>query len=198
MARVDHGGTGGHRRREQTPAGTGWLRERSRVPLSKYRVIEVMQRDVTSADPAGPLREVFSDIATAEHGCFVVVDEQHHPIGIVTDGDVIRMVLGEQVPGGHYLSVITRSIEAILRHVESERRARGDVVADCMTSPVVTVDEQDTLQRVAEIFAEKHFHALPVVRGGRLVGLVRRVDLLGPIMQVHDEARREREVIGSN
>lgn len=162
------------------------------MPLSKYRVIEVMQRDVASADPAGPMRELFSDIATAEHGCFVVVDEQHHPIGILTVSDVIRMVLGEQVPGGHYLSAITSSIDAILRHLESEKRARGDVVADCMTSPVVTVDEQDTLQRVAELFAENHFHSLPVVRGGRLVGLVRRVDLLGPLMQVHDEARQTR------
>jgi len=159
------------------------------VPLTKYRVIEVMQRDVASADPAGPLRQVFADIATVEHGCLVVVDERHHPIGIITDGDVIRMVLGEQVPGGHYLSAITGSIEAILLHLDGARRAAGDSVADCMTSPVVTVDEQDTLQRVAEIFAENHFHSLPVVRDGRLVGLVRHVDLLGPMMQVHDEPR---------
>ncbi len=163
------------------------------MPLSKYRVIEVMQEDVASADAAGPIRQVFSDIATAEHGCFVVVDEQHHPIGIVTDGDAIHMVLGEQVPGGHHLRAIMSSIEAVLRHLEDARRAHGDSVADCMTSPVVTVEEQDTLQHVAEIFAENHFQSLPVVRAGRLVGLVRRVDLLAPIMQVHDEARRTHE-----
>ena len=163
------------------------------MPLSKYRVLEVMQGDVASADPAGSMRQVFSDISTAEHGCLVVVDEQQHPIGIVTDGDVIRMALGEQVPGGHHLRAILSSIEATFRYLEDVRRSRGDSVADCMTSPVVTVDEQDTLQRIAEIFAENHFQSLPVVRGGRLVGLVRRVDLLGPIMQVHDEARRTRE-----
>ena len=157
------------------------------MPLSKQRVTEVMQRDVASVDPACPMRQVFSDIATVEHGCFVVVDEQHHPIGIVTDGDLIRMALAEQVPGGYYLRAITGSIEAMLRHLEGARRARGDSVAVCMTSPVVTVDEQDTLQRVAEIFAENHFHSLPVVRGGRLVGLVRHVDLLRPITQ---EARQ--------
>ncbi len=163
------------------------------MPLSKYKVIEVMQRDVASADPGDPMRQVFSDIATVEHGCLVVVDEQHRPIGIITDGDVIRMVLGEQVPGGHHLRAIMSSTEAILQHLEDVRRAHGDSVADCMTSPVVTVDEQDTLQRVAEIFAENHFHSLPVVRAGRLVGLVRRIDLLGPIMEVYDEARQAHE-----
>jgi CBS domain-containing protein len=168
----------------------GVLRERSRVPLSKYRVIDVMQREVASVDSSSSMRQLFSDISAAKHGCSVVVDEQRHPIGIVTDGDVIRIVLGEQVPGGHYLRAITSSIEATVRHLKDAERARGDSVADCMTSPVVTVDEQDTLQRVAEIFSENHFRSLPVVRGSRLVGLVRRVDLLGPVMQVHDEERR--------
>ena len=171
--------------------------EHGRVPLNNYRVIEVMQRDVASVDPGGSLRRMFAEIAAVKHGCFVVVDEQHHPIGILTDGDVIRMVLGEQVPGGHYLRAITSSIEAVVRHFEDAKRARGDSVADCMTSPVVTIDEQDTLQRVAEIFAEDHFQSLPVVSDGRLVGLVRRVDLLGPLVQVHDEEQRAREVSGS-
>ncbi len=173
-------------------------RERDRVPLSKYRVSEVMQRDVALADPAGPIRQVFTDIATAKHGCFVVVDERQRPIGIVTEGDVIRMVLSEQVPGGQHLLAITSSIEAIVKHFESMKRARGEIVADCMTSPVVTIDEQDTLQRVAEIFAENRFHLLPVVHDGGLVGIVRRVDLLGPILQVHDEARRVREAVAAN
>ena len=81
---------------------------------------------------------------------------------------------------------------------ETVKRARGETVADCMTSPVVTVEEQETLQRVAEIFAENHFHLLPVVRDGGLVGVIRRVDLLGPIMQVHDEAQEARETVGAN
>ncbi len=168
------------------------------MPLSKYRVIDVMQRDVASADPAGSVDQLIVEIAEAEHGCFVVVDHQHHPVGIVTQGDVVRMVLSEQVPGGHHLRAITTSIDAVLQHLELVKRASGEIVARCMTSPVVTVDEQESLQRVAEIFAEQPFHSLPVVRGGRLVGLVRRVDLLGPIVQVHDEARRARAVSGPN
>ena len=168
------------------------------MTLSKYRVAEVMQGDVALADPAGPIRQVFTDIATAKHRCLVVVDPQRHPIGIVTEGDVIRMVLSEQVPGGQHLLAITSSLEAIVKHFETVKRARGEIVADCMTSPVVTVEEQETLQRVAEIFAENHFHLLPVVRDGGIVGVIRRVDLLGPIMQVHDEAQQARETVEAN
>ncbi|MDP6606340.1 MAG: CBS domain-containing protein [Dehalococcoidia bacterium] len=168
------------------------------MPLSKYKVIDVVQQDVSSADPADPARQLFSDIATAQHGCIVVVDGEYLPVGIVTRGDVVRMVLSEQVPGGLHRRAITTSIEATLEHLKMVRRASGEVVAHCMTTPVVTVDEQETLQRVAEIFAENHFDSLPVVRGGRLVGLVRRVDLLGPIMEAHDEAQRARGLVGAD
>ncbi len=168
------------------------------MPLREYRVIDVMQRDVASTDPAGSMRQVFSEIATADHGCLVVVDGEGRPTGILTDGDAIRMVLGEQVPGGQYLRSITSSIEAVVRHLDDAKRARGDRVADCMTSPVVTVDEQETLQRVAELFSEHHFQSLPVVRDGRLVGLMRRIDLLGPLVEVHDEERQARETSGTD
>ncbi len=162
------------------------------MPLSRYKVIDVMQRSVASVDLSDPAHQIFVEIAAAEHGCFVVVDDRAHPVGILTQGDVVRMVLSEQVPGGDHLRAITTSIEAVLEHLELLKRAGGDTVADCMTAPVVTVDEEETLQRVAEIFADQAFHSLPVVRDAKLVGLVRRVDLLGPIMQVHDEARRAR------
>ena len=91
------------------------------MTLSKYRVAEVMQGDVALADPAGPIRQVFTDIATAKHRCLVVVDPQRHPIGIVTEGDVIRMVLSEQVPGGQHLLAITSSLCQNSGHRRSRR-----------------------------------------------------------------------------
>lgn len=163
------------------------------MPLSKYRVVEVMHRDVASVHATDAIQHLLSSIAAVAYGCFVVVDEQHHPLGILTDSDVIRLVLAEQVSGSRLRS-ITSSVEAILRHLDDLRRTGEDTVADWMTSPVETIDEQDTLQRVAEIFAENRLHSLPVVRGGKLVGLVRPIDLVEPILHVHNEARRDATV----
>lgn len=160
------------------------------MPLSTYRVADVMHQQVATIEPGAGIQQLFREIAGVEAGCFVIVDEERRPLGIVTDGDVIRTVLGEQVPGGSYLRAITSSIEGVLEYLDAVRRSSGDHASDWMTSPVVTVEESDTLQRAAELFAEHHFRRLPVVRDGRLVGLVRRIDLLGPMIKVHDEAQQ--------
>ncbi len=47
-----------------------------------------------------------------------------------------------------------------------------------MTKKPVTITSRDTIGRAAEIFAEKGFHALPVVDDGNLVGIVTSMDII--------------------
>ena len=47
-----------------------------------------------------------------------------------------------------------------------------------MTTPVVTVDEDTELNEIAELLAAHCIKRVPVVRGGRVVGIVSRADLL--------------------
>jgi CBS domain-containing protein len=47
-----------------------------------------------------------------------------------------------------------------------------------MVSPVVTVDPQTSVARIARILCERRISGVPVVAGGRLVGMVTEADLL--------------------
>ena len=160
------------------------------TPLGRFRVEEWMRRDVETISPDLPLSEALARIASSVYGCFVVVDEAGRPTGIITDGDMIRLTLAEQTPGGAYLRRLLASPEAVLRHLQEMRRTHGQV-RDWMTTPLVTVRPDESLQRVAEMFAVSDVHQLPVVRDGELVGLIRSVDLIVPILQAHDELQRE-------
>ena len=160
--------------------------------LARYTVAEVMHSDVAAVGSERPMEELITDIADVQYGCFVAVDEDQAPVGIITEGDIIRLALAEQIPGGTYLREILSSVDAGVRHA----RAHADTVADFMTTPVTTVPFDDRLQRVAETFAESDFHRLPVVQDGALVGLVRRIDLMGPILQVHEEIQQQRRAEG--
>ena len=51
-------------------------------------------------------------------------------------------------------------------------------VSEVMTHQVVTVEPGTTVRSAAEVMAERGFAALPVVDGGRLVGIVAEADLL--------------------
>lgn len=65
-------------------------------------------------------------------------------------------------------------------------------VGDVMTSPVVTVTSHDTVDEALSLMTERRFRHLPVVEGGRLLGIVSIGDL---VKRKIDDAIREAEML---
>jgi CBS domain-containing protein len=158
------------------------------MPLSEYRVIDFSYEDVDTIAPDAALRTVLENIGATKYDCYIVVDPADHPIGIVTTSDLIRRLLAEEPLGGGYLKAILQSSDAAINFVRESQRAHGRTVGDAMTSPIITLDAEDTLRRAAEILGRHHFKRIPVVRDGKLVGIFRAVDLIGPALDVLDRA----------
>ena len=70
------------------------------MPLTTITVGEVMQDHPATIAADRPVREALEALLDSTHGCLVVVDSSQHPVGIVTEGDIVRRVLAEEVPGG--------------------------------------------------------------------------------------------------
>ena len=51
-------------------------------------------------------------------------------------------------------------------------------VLDIMTTKVVTLDPDDSIGLAADIFLANRFHALPIVEGKNLVGILTTYDLI--------------------
>lgn len=51
-------------------------------------------------------------------------------------------------------------------------------IATLMTSKLVTVNPEDTLEQVQELFDQHHIHHLPVVRFRKIVGIISKTDFL--------------------
>lgn len=54
----------------------------------------------------------------------------------------------------------------------------GDTVGDIMTQNVITVGEDTDPEAIARMLIEQHIRRLPVVRGGEVVGIISRSDLI--------------------
>jgi len=59
-------------------------------------------------------------------------------------------------------------------------------VEQVMARNLVKVNPDDTIKKVAEILASKEFHALPVVEGDLLVGIVTTTDLIKYLLQQYN------------
>ena len=64
-----------------------------------------------------------------------------------------------------------------------EPKLRTAAVGELMTRDVLTVDEQTRLDEIADLLIRHRIRRVPVVRDGRLVGVVSRPDLLEHVLE---------------
>jgi CBS domain-containing protein len=67
----------------------------------------------------------------------------------------------------------------ILKH----RSSHDTPVSDIMTSPAVTVTPEDTVHHCMELMTEGRFRHLPVVKAGRVVGMLSIGDLVKAVIE---------------
>jgi CBS domain-containing protein len=58
------------------------------------------------------------------------------------------------------------------------RKMAASTVEDICTKEIITVDEEASVEYIATIMTEKRIHILPVVREGKLVGIIGKKDMI--------------------
>ncbi len=136
---------------------------------------DVMTTDVVSITPDTPVRDIAELLHTRRISGVPVVDTGSRVIGIVSEGDLIghAAIIGER-RRSWWLSLFADESLSARDYIKTHGRTAGEV----MTTNVVTVDEAATLADLAETLARHRIKRVPVVRGGKLVGIVTRGDLL--------------------
>jgi CBS domain-containing protein len=95
--------------------------------------------------------------------------------GIVSEGDLMRRVeSGTERTRSWWLSVFG-DVDAQAREYA---KSHGRRAADVMTRKVVSVDEDATLAQIAELLERQRIKRVPVLREGKVVGIVSRANLL--------------------
>ncbi|MDR5683196.1 MAG: CBS domain-containing protein [Armatimonadota bacterium] len=135
---------------------------------------DVMTSRVVTVRPDTPIPEVARLLTEHRISGAPVVDEQGRLVGIVTERDLLFKEAG---PGG--LPKLAPYVPARSAEVgEQVRRYEGKVAADVMTRDVVTAEEQTPVRVLAATMARRDVNRIPIVREGRVVGIVSRNDVL--------------------
>jgi CBS domain-containing protein len=109
-----------------------------------------------------------------------VVDGAGKLIGIVTEGDFLRRgEIGTERQRPRWLEFLLGPGRLAQDYVHSSGRS----VAEVMTPDPCAVTEDASLETVVELMERRHVKRLPVLREGRLVGVVSRADLMDALME---------------
>ena len=106
--------------------------------LSKY-VTEYMDKDVLMLDMDTQTREAATMLRHYETDDIIVLDKEKHPIGIVTDEDILSKVSDATV------------------------FAEATVLKEIMTTPLITINEKATLQDALQKMRDNNVRKLPVI-----------------------------------
>lgn len=142
------------------------------------RVKEVMTTEIVTVSPDNSVRQAVKLMLDSQISGVPVVDDEGRLLGILSEGDLIRRT--------ELISGTIASLDEMA--LPSEERANAYVrrnswrVGDVMTSDPVTIDEEASLACVAKLMHQRAIKRIPVTRGGQLVGIVSRADLLQAIL----------------
>ena len=139
------------------------------------KVREIMTKDLTAVERDVPVRELIFILDNAEMPNVPVVDDEGVLIGFISEKDLIRAALP-----GYFEMLHSASFIPDMNQLASKLAEIADEPLEkYMRSDVLSVTEQDDDLRAADLIIRKGVKNVPVVDGeGRLVGRVRRIDLL--------------------
>jgi CBS-domain-containing membrane protein len=128
----------------------------------------------------------FREMAVALHenrvSAFPVVDDDHKVIGVVSEADLLTKEALDDEPG----------VLAGILHRRDQAKARGVTAGDLMTTAVVAVRPQDTVEHAAKLMYDRRVKRLPVTDAdGHLVGIVSRADVLTVFDRTDAEIHKE-------
>jgi CBS domain-containing protein len=140
---------------------------------------DVMTTEVVTVSPETTVQELAKILSEKGISGTPVVDANQRLVGIVSEGDLLhRAETGTERRVQRRRSWWLDSVAAEQELARDYVKAHGRTVADIMTREVITAEETTDLADLAMLLETKRVKRVPVVSGGKLVGIVSRANLV--------------------
>lgn len=128
-------------------------------------VRDCMSPGLVSVRPTTPLTEVLRTLERRNVSCVAVTDDGDEPLGVVSSTDLARVAKFDP------------SIAGMPMQLPSTHTAR-----DLMRSPLITVDENDTVHAAADRMIRSRIHRVFVTAAGKVVGVLSTRDVMRTVL----------------
>ena len=141
------------------------------------RVRDIMTKKVIYCEAKTSVNEIAKKMLKYAITGMPVV-ENDKVIGIVTEADVMMQKAKIHIPA--YIQILDSFLylEDPKEVPEEMQKILGITAKDIMTNSVVTIDESAKVEDLATLFETEHINPVPVVKKGKLTGIVSRADIV--------------------
>ena len=155
------------------------------------RAVDVMTSKVIAVDENETVQTAAKLLA--EHGISAVpvVDKDDRVIGMVSEGDLLhRAETGTDRRRSWWLEMMSSTNRLAGEYIKSH----SGKVKDVMTRDVLSVTEDTPVADIAVLLETNRIKRVPVLRDGKLVGIVSRANLMRALAMTISEEANEGEV----
>jgi CBS domain-containing protein len=136
---------------------------------------DIMTKNVISVQSDASVTQIAETLLSNGISAVPVVDDSGDLIGIVSEGDLVhRVELGTEQHPSWWLEFLAGKQALAYDYIKSHGRR----AADLMTRPVVTVHAEASLSEIASLLDKYRIKRVPVVKKGKIVGIVSRANLV--------------------
>ena len=157
---------------------------------------DVMTKPAVTVKPDTPIGEIALLLLQKHISGVPVIDEAGSIVGIVTESDLLKSNAPEREKRREWWLTLLAEGEELSKEflaiIGNPRRTARDL----MTAPVVTVSEDTDIAEIGKLFTSLRIKRVPVVRDGRITGIVSRADLVRVVASLEAEKPQEEGLFG--
>lgn len=145
------------------------------------KVKDFMIKDVIKGRPNDSIKEIMKILVEKKIGGLPICSEDGKLLGMVSDGDILRAIKPVDRRIYNYLLYMAfdegQSLETRLDNL-----AENEIINIAKTKGIISVSENEEMEKAVSLLAEHHFKKLPVIDHNRhVVGVISRGDVIRKI-----------------
>jgi len=146
------------------------------------KVKDIMTKEVKSVSPETEITQAAKLLLSERINGVPVVNRAGELVGILCQSDLIAQQKNIPIPSLFTLLDGYIPLSFLNRLDKEVEKIAATKVDNAMTPNPITVNSDTGIEKVAALMVEKNYHTLPVVDGGKLVGIVGKEDVLRTLL----------------
>ena len=139
------------------------------------KAMDVMVHDVATVSPEDDIADVIKLLAEHDISALPVVDDDGHVVGVISEADLIHR---EEIGTGKHRPWWLEALTPASTLANEFAKSHGRRVSELMSTDIVSASEDTPLGQIATLLEKHRIKRIPILRDGRLVGIVSRANLI--------------------